>query len=212
MSCAYAPWYLADAQDCLSVALDYAVCDCGLDADAFAAMFVTSGYAALFEQGNPRVVAGMSGYELVWAVLDSELPGHDAPEPTLAERLSPEYWAGWALADYQWRTGRRFRDVFASLACSRVVRMYHPYHEMDVTRFAEAVDELLAERQQRTRLARIREERRLTQADLAEQSGVHLRSIQMYEQRHNDVNKAQAESLYRLSRTLGCTIEDLLEG
>jgi transcriptional regulator with XRE-family HTH domain len=50
-----------------------------------------------------------------------------------------------------------------------------------------------------------------TQAALAKLSGVSLRSIQMYEQRNKDINKASAESLYRISKVLGCTIEDLLE-
>ena len=50
-----------------------------------------------------------------------------------------------------------------------------------------------------------------TQAELATRSGVSLRSIQMYEQRNKDINKARAESLYRISKVLGCTIEDLLE-
>lgn len=38
-----------------------------------------------------------------------------------------------------------------------------------------------------------------------------IRSIQMYEQRNNDINKAQVDILFRLSKTLGCKIEDLLE-
>lgn len=42
-------------------------------------------------------------------------------------------------------------------------------------------------------------------------SGVNLRNIQMYEQRGNDIDKAQAQILYKLSRVLGCSIEDLLE-
>jgi hypothetical protein len=33
----------------------------------------------------------------------------------------------------------------------------------------------------------------------------------MYEQRGNDIDKAQAKILYKLSRVLGCSIEDLLE-
>lgn len=40
---------------------------------------------------------------------------------------------------------------------------------------------------------------------------MELRSIQMYEQRRNDINKAQVETLYKLARVLGCNIEDLLE-
>ncbi len=42
-------------------------------------------------------------------------------------------------------------------------------------------------------------------------SGVSLRSIQMYEQRQKDINKAQSDSIYRLAKSLGCTMEDLLE-
>lgn len=41
--------------------------------------------------------------------------------------------------------------------------------------------------------------------------GVSLRSIQMYEQKVNDIDKAQARTVYKLSRVLGCTVEDLLE-
>ena len=47
--------------------------------------------------------------------------------------------------------------------------------------------------------------------ELANRSGVSLRSIQMYEQRNKDINKAQSGFLASISRTLGCRIEDLLE-
>ncbi len=50
-----------------------------------------------------------------------------------------------------------------------------------------------------------------TQAELAERSGVGLRSIQMYEQRNKDINKANADTLYRLAKVLGCAMEDLIE-
>ena len=60
-------------------------------------------------------------------------------------------------------------------------------------------------------LKRIRENRGLSQAELAAQSGVNLRNIQMYEQRVNGIDKAQANILYKLSRVLGCNVEDLLE-
>jgi transcriptional regulator with XRE-family HTH domain len=53
--------------------------------------------------------------------------------------------------------------------------------------------------------------REFTQAELARRSGVSLRSIQMYEQRNKDINKAGAEALYRLSKVFGCSMEDLPE-
>ena len=60
-------------------------------------------------------------------------------------------------------------------------------------------------------LKTIRENRGISQVELAALSGVKLRSIQMYEQKVNDIDKAQARTLYKLSRVLGCSIEDLLE-
>lgn len=62
-----------------------------------------------------------------------------------------------------------------------------------------------------TKLKRIRTGKGYSQKQLAEMSGVSLRSIQMYEQRRKDINKAQSDSLFRLAKALGCTMEDLLE-
>ena len=56
----------------------------------------------------------------------------------------------------------------------------------------------------------IREDRNFSQSKLAELSGVSVRMIQHYEQGVKDINKAQADTLYKLSRALGVTIESLL--
>ena len=42
-------------------------------------------------------------------------------------------------------------------------------------------------------------------------SGVPVRSIQQYEQRRKDLNKAAAETVAALARALFCSVEDLLE-
>ena len=62
-----------------------------------------------------------------------------------------------------------------------------------------------------TKLKQIREANELSQSELSKLSGVNLRSIQMYEQRKNDIDKAQGQTLYKLSVVLCCEIEDLLE-
>lgn len=62
-----------------------------------------------------------------------------------------------------------------------------------------------------TNLKRIRTVYGCSQAELASLSGVSLRSVQMYEQRHKDINKAGAETVFRLAKALGCTVEDLIE-
>ena len=93
----------------------------------------------------------------------------------------------------------------------KLQRMYYTLHEADISTFADIADERIREHFKDTNLKRIRTAYGCTQAALAEQSGATLRSIQMYEQRRKDINKASAETLYRIAKTLGCTIEDLIE-
>ena len=50
-----------------------------------------------------------------------------------------------------------------------------------------------------------------SQRELAEKSGVNLRTLQQYELKAKDINKAATTTLLALSKTLGCKIEDLLE-
>ena len=57
----------------------------------------------------------------------------------------------------------------------------------------------------------IRESRELTQKELSEKAGVNLRTLQQYEIRAKNINRAAASTLMALSKTLGCRIEDLLE-
>lgn len=56
-----------------------------------------------------------------------------------------------------------------------------------------------------------REASGLSQSELAFISGVSVRMIQYYEQGRNDINKAQAITLYAIARAMKCKIEDLLE-
>lgn len=50
----------------------------------------------------------------------------------------------------------------------------------------------------------------LSQSQLAEASGVNLRMIQHYEQGTKDINKAESLTLYKLSQSLNCNMEELL--
>ena len=89
--------------------------------------------------------------------------------------------------------------------------MYSVYHEMDITQFIDSMESFYNKAEFETKLKRIRESRGISQSELSEMSGVKLRSIQMYEQKVNDIDKAQAQTLYKISRVLGCNIEDILE-
>ncbi len=208
---AYSELYVNDAEKCLAGAFDYAINTCNLAPDFFAKLFVTCGVAEQFERGNPTVISGKSGEELARAVLASAYPDETFPQPIYTAERSPEYWAGWALAQYQWESAKRFKDIFARVPLTEIISMYPTFHEMDITRFCESMDTRFDYVVTETKLKKIRESRGLSQTELAQTSGVAVRSIQLYEQRVNDIDKAQAQTLYKLSRTLGCTIEDLLE-
>ena len=56
-----------------------------------------------------------------------------------------------------------------------------------------------------------RKKLKYTQRELAEKVGVNLRTLQQYEVRAKDINKAAGITLVALSKVLGCRVEDLLE-
>lgn len=211
MTHAYNELYLSNAKDCLSLFFDYIINDCKMEPDWAASLFVATGYAEQFERGNPAYVAGMSGVELAREVILKAYIKKELPKPTQSEERSPEYWAGWALASYQWYYSRRFKDIFERIPLKEIINMYYVYHEMDISHFIEDMEERYKAFKSVSNLKRIRESRGLSQAELSKQSGVNIRNIQMYEQRSNNIDKAQAQILYKLSRVLGCYVEDLLE-
>lgn len=213
MTHAYSELYLDDSMKNLGDMVDYAVRDCGYEPDEFFELFITSGIAANFEKGNPKYVVGMSGVELAQSVLRTVNAATEFPEATYPEGGGREYWAGWILAYYQWFTKKRFTDIVSDgLPLSRICDMYI-LHEADESKFVEDADIIIEryKRQQKSKLQKIRKARGFTQQQLSDASGVNLRMIQLYEQRQNDINKAQVNVVISLANALGCEIEDLLE-
>ena len=115
------------------------------------------------------------------------------------------------MAYYQWYSGRKYSDIFKAISIKEFEEMYYTLHEADITKFVEIVDKKIKLCFPETNLKRIRTIYGCTQKELAENSGVSLRSIQMYEQRNKDINKASLDTVYSLSRVLGCKMEDLIE-
>ena len=207
---AYSQHYLERAQRSLATMFDHVVWDLELDIDRYAALFVTSGYADRFGSGDPSVVAGLSGVELARRVIARTGAGVKLRPPRPTANRSREYWMGWALAYYQWLSARRFRDIFDAVRASHVRAMYAPYHEMALSSFCARMDELYAAANPEPRLKRVRESAGLSQADLAERSGVSVRTLQHYEQGTKDVRRAAGETLLAIARALGTTVENLL--
>lgn len=208
---AYDKVYLEKARTALGRMLDFAVYDLKYDISAFFDLFLTSGIAGRFENGDYTVIAGMSGVELAYLVLEkSNIPILRIPPNYTVDR-SEEYWTGWALAYYQWETAMPFAEIVRHIPMQDIVALYSPYHEMDIRQFVDKMNALYRAAQPDTNLKRLRKSAGFSQRELAEMSGVPLRTIQQYEQRQKHINKAQAEYLVMLAKALYCEIDALLE-
>lgn len=211
MTRAYQEIYLSNAQSVLGEMFDYAVNDCHIPGDAFVKLFAASSVSRRMENGEVSLLVGRSGAEAAADILMETTGKAPQAAPNAHLARSGAYWAGWATAYYQWYSGKTYSDIFKAVSFDDLLRMYVPLHEADITKFADIMDARMREAFPDTNLKRMRVNYGCTQSELARRSGVSLRSIQMYEQRNKDINKASAETLLRLSKVLGCTMEDLIE-
>ena len=211
MTHAYQEIYLNNAQSVLGDAFDYAVNICNISGNDFVKLFIASSVSKRMENGEPALISGKSGIEIVKDIVLETMNKELSYEPTKSYNRSIEYWIGWAVAYYQWYSGRKYSDIFKVVSYDNLKKMYYTLHEADISRFVDIVESLMKEYFPDTNLKRIRTAYGCSQSELAKLSKVSLRSIQMYEQRNKDINKASVEAVYRLAKVLGCTIEDLIE-
>lgn len=207
---AYQEMYLSSARAHLGEAFDHAVHICHCPGPDFGKAFVISDVSKRMENGETAYLLGKSGIEIALEVLDLfDVEAYRVARQDAARSM--EYWIGFAVAHYQWYSNRSFHEIFTALPYEDLEKLYPTLHEADVTKFTALADERMHETYPSTNLKILRTLYGMSQSELARASGVSLRSIQMYEQRNKDINRASGETLYRLARTLGCSMERLLE-
>lgn len=207
---AYDEMYLDIAMNNLGEAFDYVANTLSMDKDKFFELFISTEIATQFGDGNSSYISGMSGIELVDLVLSKA--GISYSKESIGNvNKTPDFWCGWILAYYQWYSKRPFSNIARFIKISDVENMYNIFHEAPEEKFCENIEKMIIEKNGPTRLQIIRKNAGFTQGELSEKSGVSLRSIQMYEQRNKDINKAQLDTVSSLAKTLGCSIEDLIE-
>ena len=118
MTHAYDRICLDRAADTLGRMLDYSVYSLHYDIASMMDLFIASGLAALFEHGDIRVIAGMSGIELAYEVLERSGLSYDRTTPRHTISLSAEYWCGYALASIQWASAWSFDHVLKSFSAA----------------------------------------------------------------------------------------------
>ena len=180
---AYDKTYLEIARTSLGRMLDFAVYDLKYDISDFFDKFIKSGLADKFGRGDTATLAGKSGIELAYEVLERSDENARDIKPQFSASRSEEYWTGWALAYYQGKTSLPFAEIVKYIPIAEIKALYSPYHEMDIRHFACKMNELYKAAKPETNLKIYRKRANLSQKELAEISEIPLRTIQHYEQR-----------------------------
>ena len=207
---AYDKDYLPAAKENIAVMMDYAVTWNGLELRDFYNRFLSSRIDKAIESGHPKFLVGMSGIELAVRVVENTggtLPYDDKYSFPLDD--SSVFWTGWVLCQYQWYRGASFASIDRNgLPVEKVHELFHPLHEADITKVFDVFDTYY--RPQALSLKECRKNAGLTQQALADRSTVSLRMIRAYEQGTQDLSRAEASTLVRLSKVLHCPIARLL--
>jgi len=209
---AYNESYLPAAMSNLAAMMDCGVNKYGMSPSLFYRRFLVSGLAEQFGNGNPRFIAGFSGAELADYAIE-RTGGEISERNDGSFSLSPEYWAGWVLAYYQWKTDRTFSFLERNgLDIDKVISLYHPLHEADLEKFADSADAIVAKslKSAPSPLKKARFVLGISQRELADKSGITLRMIREYEQKPEYLSKAGYSTVARLASVLKVKEEDLL--
>ena len=216
---AYDEMYLANARKIMAGMLDYAVHHYRMKLVDYYELFRASSVSRRFASGDCAVIAGRSGAELAAMVLEEcgadilmKARGADEAGAGSSDGRSIEYWTGWALAYYQWRSGLSFDRIERFVPIDEIRNMYMPYHEMDILRFCDEMTKRITDKQSaKTRLRYYRDRIGMSQSQLANAADIPVRTIQQYEQKQKNINRASGEYLLRLSQALHCSQQDLME-
>jgi DNA-binding transcriptional regulator YiaG len=202
-------FYSDDIVGNLASMFDLAVNDYNIDGDKFWDMFVTSGIAEQIENNNPKYTAGQSGEELLLEIIRRTGITAIKESKEYFFGRSAEYWCGYIIAKSRIALNKSFKEIHNLIAFEELENMYKTLHEAP----AEKTIEIIEKRSMLnpTKLKLKRENLDMSQADLAEKSSVSKRTIQAYEQRDKEINKASVEIVSKLASALNCSIGDLLE-
>ncbi len=172
----------------------------------FSRYFTISKVSTKFDNSNPKYLYGKSAHDIFDEVLSKvEVDYNLINDVSVKDKY---YWAGYVLAYYHFYSNKTYDEILYLVDLDKLLKAYNVYHEMDLK---QVYDFITLEFFNKTMLQILRDRNNLTQLELSKKSNVNIRNIQLYEQRQNNINKANALTLFSLSKVLNCKIEDLLE-
>lgn len=206
---AYSDMYLEGAMLRLGDMLEYACLDCCYDPDAFWKMFIHSGIAARFADGDVSIIAGKSGPEIAYIVLEVEEKLTNFPKPVWRENRSDLFWCGWILAYYQWYTNQTFENIWKDISIRTLQKMYVTLHEADISKAVEVMQRLQQPKKHKQSLADMRKVRGLTQQELANRAHMSISQLQRLEYGERKVENLSLKTALALAKALRIDVNDL---
>lgn len=209
MTHAYNQLYLAKSSRTVGTMLHNAVYEFGIDGTDFLKRFIQSDVATEIENGNPKYIAGKSGFELFLEVMEKTDGKTFDSELIENYEKSDVYWVGWMITHYQWYSRKTFKSILDTISFDELLGLYSTLHEADIHKSYDVLDEHFLKAE--SKLKSIRKQCGLTQEALAQESGVSLNTIRAYERKSKGLNKAQFDIITKLANTLKCNVTDLIE-
>ena len=209
----YSNLYFEEYVTLLAEAVDGFVNAFHLNIDEFLPKLVKSGYARQLERRNTKYIVEYSaGYLLSKLLtLDSSIEEIYLHEPNASIEKSPEYWAGYILAIFQYQTHMSFKEINEYLSLSEIVNLYNPYHEANEEKAVELLLNRYHERHKISNLKLKRIEAGLSQRELSFKANVNYRTLQEYEAKKKNINNASVSVVIALAMALHCKVEDIIE-
>lgn len=205
---AYDEMYVEGARIRLGDMLEYASLDCGYDPDAFFKMFIKSGIARRFEIGDVSIVAGKSGPEIAYEVLNNVDFAVDLPEPKWRFDRSDLYWSGWVLAYFQWEQNIPFAEIWDSISIRTLQKMYPTLHEADITKTIDVMLSLI-EPENKVSVKTLRLMRGMTQQSLARRANMTVAQLQRIEYGERKVENLTLRTALSLANALGVRVDEI---
>ena len=199
---AYEEKYLTTIAEIVGDIFRKAACIEDFEIDRFAQEFAKSEVAHAIEYGDLDYLISEEIEDDIASLICSE------PNKEYCEDInSREYWVGYILVFIQRAVRRNFKEIFALYLCSRLLNDYDTYGDMDPIEMVKKIKQYIS---MGNKLKQFREKKKMTQQELSNTSNVTVKNIKAYEDGTVDISKAQGDTLFRLSRALGCSIEELL--
>ena len=199
---AYEEKYLTTIAEIVGDIFRKATCIEDFEIDRFAQEFAKSEVAHAIEYGDLDYLMSEEIEDDIASLICNELSMEDCKDIN-----SREYWVGYILVFIQRAVRRNFKEIFALYLCSRLLKDYDTYGDMDPIEMVKKIKQYIS---MGNKLKQFREKKKMTQQELSSTSNVTVKNIKAYEDGTVDISKAQGDTLFRLSRALGCTIEELL--